>query len=133
MNTRVKAITAVMHGRIHLQPGEEGQFSKGDAEELQKSGLVTILGDAPAIGGADSELTPYVQADNAPGQMPEQHPDDLRAMGLLEGGKGDNADNADDLDTLLGGEKAEEAPDNKMADAPANKAGKAKATAKKGD
>lgn len=47
MNVDVKALTAVAHGRYSVTRGETFQVTKGEAEELQKSGLVEIVGDAP--------------------------------------------------------------------------------------
>lgn len=40
MKTKVKAITSFMHGRVHSHAGDELEVTKGEADELQKAGLV---------------------------------------------------------------------------------------------
>ncbi len=52
MNTKVKALSSFVHGRVQLQQGQEAEFTKGDADELAKSGLVEIVG-----GGEDHTET----------------------------------------------------------------------------
>jgi hypothetical protein len=46
MHTKVKALTSFVHGATVLSPGQEAHFTKGDAEELVKSGLAERIGDA---------------------------------------------------------------------------------------
>lgn len=46
MNVDVKAKSAVAHGRHSAVRGETFPVTKGEAEELQKAGLVEIVGDA---------------------------------------------------------------------------------------
>ena len=73
MRINVKAKSSFYHGNQSLTEGQEAQFFKYEAEDLEKAGLVEIIGEA----------------------QPEQAEES--------------------------GVKMEEAPLNKMADAPANK------------
>lgn len=65
----------------------------------------------------------YVKGD--PVEVSKGEAEDLRKAGLVTVGTDDGpktaTDSQDDLDDLVGGEKMDEAPKNKMAPAPANK------------
>lgn len=65
MHTKVKALTSFVHGATVLSHGQEAHFTKGDAEELAKSGLVEIvthddsdslLGDEKMAGDIDNKM-----------------------------------------------------------------------------
>lgn len=43
MKTKVKALETFYHGKERAEIGGEYQFTKGDAEDLAKAGLVEIL------------------------------------------------------------------------------------------
>lgn len=94
---QVTAISSFMHGRVHMNAGETGEFSKGDAEDLEKAGLVRV-GDS-----AQSEQT----GDPGPQAAPVVN------------------DAAQDEDDILG-DKAADPVENKMDPAPANKQQRAK-------
>jgi len=47
MNVKVKARSTFYHGNVEVKRGEESeQFSKAVAHDLEKNGLVEIVGDA---------------------------------------------------------------------------------------
>jgi len=52
---KVKALDAFSHGRLNTRPGETYTMSTGDAEDLEKLGLVKIEGEA-----ADEEVDDLV-------------------------------------------------------------------------
>ena len=55
MKTTVIAVSSFMHGRVHMTAGETGEFSKGDAEDLEKAGLVRVEGSAQPAQPSDPE------------------------------------------------------------------------------
>lgn len=73
------------HGNKQYVKGDPVEVTKGDAEDLRKSGLVSYEDPAPQTGVTDSKPA------------------------------------EDDLDDLVGGDKAEDVPQNKMEAAPQNK------------
>lgn len=85
MKTKAIALDSFAHGARQYAAGDSGEFSKGEAEELRKAGLVSFEDAAPQTGVADSKPA------------------------------------EDDLEDLVGGDKADPAPQNKMEPAPANK------------
>lgn len=105
MKIKVKAVTSVMHGRHHMQAGDELEVTKGEADELRNAGLVQLVADEPQAAAEQAEAPATAPAD-----------DDV--TDLLGG----------DVDA-----KMAEAPQNKMEPAPENKAGGKKSTAKKAD
>lgn len=133
---KVKALDAFAHGAISAQPGGIYEMNKGDAHELEKAGFVTLdVGEeveqeddkkdaAPDFRTEtryhlqEHELPPAAIAPDVPSE------EELRA---IEEQARLNAER-DDADDLLGGddaaEKMEGEADNKMADAPKNKASK---------
>lgn len=73
MKTNVKALDSFVHGRVHMTAGDKYEFSKGEAEELQKAGLVEIVGqeeDAPEPAAQVEEVTQPV-ADEQGAKMTE--------------------------------------------------------------
>jgi hypothetical protein len=55
MKTKVTVLDSFVHGRHDYKRGQETTFSKPEAEELEKAGLVTIGGEA-ADDGVDDLL-----------------------------------------------------------------------------
>ena len=59
MKTKVKVKEVFYHGKTPYAIGEEAEFTKGDAEDLAKSGLVELVGNqaepAEAKMGAEPE------------------------------------------------------------------------------
>lgn len=90
---KVKALQAVSHGNVDMREGGVYAMNKGDAQELEKAGFVTIE------ASGDAEATQIDQ----PAQKPQ--PGDVVAD--------------DDPDIL--GAKMDDAVENKMANATANK------------
>lgn len=62
MQVKVKALSNVAHGRFNLKRGQEFTLTKGESEELQKAGLVEIVGESDASEdaeqGAKMEVAP---------------------------------------------------------------------------
>lgn len=56
MKTKVVVLDSFMHGRTHYVRNEATTFSKPEAEELEKKGLVRIEGEAAADEGVDDLL-----------------------------------------------------------------------------
>lgn len=54
MKTKVKALDSFVHGRTHLVAGDEAEFSKGEADELLKAGLVEIAGQQEEVAPPDA-------------------------------------------------------------------------------
>lgn len=81
MKTKVKAVTSFVHGRTYMRSGDEAEFTKGEAEDLEKVGLVQRLDadgqtapadeqdDASDMLGGDEE-----KADSAPSNKMEPEP-----------------------------------------------------------
>lgn len=90
---KVKAVQPVAHGNLSMRPGGVYTMNRGDAEELEKRGFVTIGGS----GDAEGTQVVMPMAKPAPGDVV-----------------------ADDAPDILGA-KMEDAVENKMANATANK------------
>jgi hypothetical protein len=90
-NVKVKALDHFQHGRVAAARGGEYNFSKGDADDLVKAGLVELVGES------DKDDDARVK------QMPQ--PGDVVA---------------DEEEGILGS-KMDQQPHNKMAEAPVNK------------
>jgi hypothetical protein len=99
---QVTAISSFMHGRVHMQAGETGEFSKGDADDLAKAGLVHV---------GDSAQSTTTTTTNTTATEPQA---------------GDPAADIDTDDLLGDGAKMDDAPANKMDKPAATKGGKAK-------
>lgn len=114
MKTKVKALTSFMHGRVHAHLGDELEVTKGEADELEKAGLVNVVkGETDAAGSAQEP------AEESAPAAPEEK---------VEAPSEPAADNDDVNDLLGGGEKMNAAPENKMDAEPKNKAGESKST-----
>lgn len=46
MKIKVKALQRFFHGRQMADAGGEYEFTKGDAEQMEKNGLVEIVGES---------------------------------------------------------------------------------------
>lgn len=77
--TKVKALTSFVHGRVQMHQGDEQEFSKGDADDLVKAGMVQIVADdpqpepQPADDGVD-DLLGEEKAEPAPENKMEAAP-----------------------------------------------------------
>lgn len=89
----VKALQTFSHGNVDAKEGGTYAFTKGDAQELEKAGFVSL-------GGGDPEQT---QVDQ-PAQ--KKNPGDVVV---------------DDHDDMLGESKMADAPENKMERPTSNK------------
>lgn len=97
MKIKVKAITSVMHGRHHMQAGDELEVTKGEADELQKAGLVQIVGEQEAAAQpgtpdtkvAAEDLTGVEKMEDEPQNKMEPAPENKA------GGKKSTAKKAD--------------------------------------
>lgn len=96
--TQVTANTSFMHGRVHMHAGETGEFTKGDADELVKAGLVRE-------GGSEAQTEQGTAAEPQAGE-------EVPHTGIED-------------DDILG-DKADTPVENKMDAAPANKQQRAK-------
>lgn len=87
--TNVTALQTVSHGNLDMKEGKIYTMSKGEAQELQKAGFVSL----EAIGESEGTLGEQPPRKKQPGDVV-----------------------VDDADDLLGnGEKMAAAPENKMA------------------
>lgn len=64
MKTQVIANTSFMHGRVHLEAGQTGEFSKGDADDLAKAGLVRIADSQSTEQPESSEPVVDISTDD---------------------------------------------------------------------
>lgn len=48
MKTQAKALQNFQHGRLTAEAGAEYEFTKGDAADLAKAGLVEVIDEQPA-------------------------------------------------------------------------------------
>lgn len=48
MKTQAKALQNFQHGRLTAEAGTQYEFSKGDAADLVKAGLVEVIDEQPA-------------------------------------------------------------------------------------
>lgn len=46
-NVKIKALDAFAHGRIIMAPGQIATINAGDAGDLERAGLVEIIGESP--------------------------------------------------------------------------------------
>jgi hypothetical protein len=124
---KVTALSSFMHGRVHMQAGQTEEFTKGDADELVKAGLV-VQGE-----GQEQSAQPQQPQPQAADQAQEAAP--VEKAQPIEGDPAAHAVPVDisaeengpsELDDLLGEEKAEPDPENKMEKPASNKASKAR-------
>ena len=106
MKITTTAATSFVHGNRKYDVGDAVETTKGEADELEKAGLVTS-GAPEAKVPTEQEIDPAL----LPTRGSEDEP--LEAADMLGGDEE--------------GQKQEAAPDNKMEDAPRNKASKPKA------
>lgn len=76
MKTKVKALETFYHGKDRAEIGGEYQFTKGDAEDLAKAGLVEIVEDK-AID--TPRLQDVKMADAPENKMAEAHANKSRS------------------------------------------------------
>lgn len=75
MKTKVKALTSFVHGRMHVTPDDDAfEVSKGEADELQKAGLVQLADEQeeatqPAAQDAEADDVTDILGDDADGKM----------------------------------------------------------------
>ena len=66
MNVKVKALDSFAHGRVSAHRNDTVTLNKGDAEELEKLGLVEILDDKAAHAETKMEAAPKNKMADAP-------------------------------------------------------------------
>lgn len=66
MKTKVKALQKFYHGNKMIEPGKSASFTKGEAEEMSKAGLVEIVEDASPESETKIDAAPENKMADAP-------------------------------------------------------------------